>query len=184
MIQTLYQKRCNEPGNINEHLPAIYCFSLQSQGVAEFGVEGGISTSALIAGQDSPDHRGGRSYCGYDPDHKCRVVVRRLRAQCLNRWPIVLVQSSSITVNPIEPVDMLFIDSRHDADVIREELSRHLSAVRRFLCMHDTVTYGVQGETPGRLGILHGIEALQEGWRLLYDSPRCHGLRVYERESI
>jgi hypothetical protein len=84
----------------------------------------------------------------------------------------------------IEPTDLLFIDTWHVEEQMREELRRHADKVRRFLVMHDTETFGLYGETVGCGGIWPAIsDYMREHpeWRLLAHFTHSHGLTVFER---
>lgn len=182
-IQELYRHRCNEGGNLNEHLPLLYMLSLFSEGVAEFGIDRGCSTSALMAGQETRLKLGkAGSYHGFDIRPDCAREVERLARQCECRIPGAFRQASSVEIAPIEPVDLLFIDSLHTEETIKKELEIHLPSVRKYVAMHDTVAFGENGEVPGTRGILYGIDVLLTAeWVKVYDSPRNNGMAVFQR---
>lgn len=187
MIRTLYElyrARCHDGGNINEHLPLLYMLSLQSDGVAELGIDRGISTSALLSGQEQRSARGlPARYIGVDINGECLNEVIRLRK--ILKTPVVteVKSESSIRIQPIPLVDLMLIDSEHTETHIKKELALHANSVRRFIALHDTVTFGENGEKPGSRGILYGIDVLlSPPWALIYDSPRNNGLSVFERQ--
>lgn len=182
-LQDLYRARCHEAGNINEHLPLLYMLSVESEGVAEFGIDRGISTSALMAGQETRSRMGGEAaYYGFDPNKECTREIARLAELRSHLFATTFTESSSLQAPQIAPVDLLLIDSLHTEETIREELSRHLPSVRKYVALHDTVTFGENGETPGTRGILYGIGALlNPGWLKVYDSPRNNGMAVFKR---
>lgn len=182
-IQELYRHRSNGGGVIDEHLPLLFMLSVQSGSVVEFGVDRGMSTSAILAGQDDRHRRGlPASYRGVDPNEDCAGEIQRLNMLIGQRFPVMFTRSTSLLIPPIEPTDFLFIDSTHSEGVIRAELQRHLPQVRRYVAMHDTVSFGENGETKGSRGILYGIEALLcPAWVKVYDSPRNNGMAVFER---
>ena len=182
-LQELYRHRCHEGGNLNEHLPLLYMLSLESNGVAEFGIDRGISTSAILAGQEERALRGWpASYLGVDVNAACEAEVQRLCKIRTREFPAAFIKASSVTIPAIAPVDLLFIDSLHTEATIRAELAIHLGSVRKWIAMHDTVAFGENGEQPGTRGLLYGIDALlQPEWIKVYDSPRNNGLAVFRR---
>lgn len=181
----LHRARCNENGPINEHLPVLYMLSRMSHGVVEFGVDTGISTSALILGQDIRASEGLEAwYTGVDINPKCQAEINRLAHLRENNFPVTFMEASTIQINPINPVDFLFIDSLHTEETIRAELKIHLSRVRKYVALHDTVTFGENGETKGTRGLLYGIsELISPDWALIYDTSRSHGFAVFARKK-
>lgn len=181
-IYEIYRERCHQNGDLNEHLPLLYMLSLKSAAVVEFGVARGISASALIAGQDA--RQGVRFYRGYDPTGESAEEIKRLELACLNKTAVQFIQQRSTEARPIfPPADLLFIDSLHTEETLREELHRHLEHVKRYVVLHDTVTFGETGETPGTRGLHYAMNPLRDRdcWQEIYDSPRNNGLLVFER---
>lgn len=182
-IHELYRQRSQQDGNINEHLPLLYMLSQDSKGVVELGVERGISTSAIMAGQADRICRGLEAYyTGVDINPSCGAEINRLANICRpNLFPVNWIEGQSTTAG-IPQADFLLIDSKHSEEVIREELKEHLPKIRKYVAMHDTVSFGEIGEIPGTRGILYGIDALNTPeWLKVYDSPRNHGMAVYRR---
>jgi hypothetical protein len=182
-IYEIYRERCHLNGDLTEHLPMLYYLSLKCTGVAEFGIAKGISTSALLAGQDSNDHQGLRWYDGYDPDPQSAVEVGRLKLACRNEWSVTCTTSKSIEIPDFAcDVDLLFIDSVHTEETVRKELELHLAKVHQYVALHDTVTFGEVGEIPGTRGLIYGMGLLRgRDWQMVYDSPRNNGFTVFER---
>jgi hypothetical protein len=93
-----------------------------------------------------------------------------------------LVRADVLAVE-IEPTDLLFIDTRHDYDQLRRELDRHAAQVRRYIALHDTTTFGADGETPGCRGLWPAVEEfLAAGdFRPARRDTNNNGLTVLER---
>jgi hypothetical protein len=182
-IQELYRSRCFEAGALDEHLPLLYMLSINSEGVAEFGIDRGRSTSAILAGQETRVKMGLPAfYHGHDIRPECRTELERLAMLCEVPIPWEFTQASSTDIPPVQPVDLLFIDSLHTEEHIKQELAIHLPSVRKCVAMHDTVSFGENGELPGTRGILYGLGALlKPEWLKVYDSPRNHGFAVFQR---
>lgn len=184
-IYELYRRRSEDAGNITEHLPLLYSLSLQSEGVAEFGVEHGVSTSALIAGQSKRRQlRLPAGYDGYDITPACESVIDRLASCCIEPVRCNFHRGSAATAQPVA-CGLLFIDSLHNAETVQLELQRHLHGVKRYVAFHDTVTYGEVGEKGGP-GLLYGMQLVTNSpdWVLLYDSPRNNGMAVFIRREL
>ena len=58
----------------------------------------------------------------------------------------------------IEETDLLFIDTWHVYDQLREELRRHAGRASRYVVLHDTTTFGERGEVAGHAGLWPAVE--------------------------
>jgi hypothetical protein len=91
-------------------------------------------------------------------------------------------QADVLDVEP-EPCDLLFIDTYHTADQLRQELARHAGGARRWIAMHDTKTFGERGEDGGP-GLLVAIRAFlrdRPEWGVVYRAEHNNGLLVLSR---
>jgi len=164
--------------DINEHLPMLYFLAQQCDHVTEFGVRTGASTLAFLHGlQGRPATL--RSY-----DINDQYGVQEL----LSRWTRVewtFSICSTVLISRIEPTDLLFVDTLHNYDQVRQELALHGEAARRWIVFHDTETFGVTGDDGGR-GINQAIDEWLEAkpeWRIVYRTHRNNGLTVIERQT-
>ena len=79
-----------------------------------------------------------------------------------------------------EPTDLLFIDTDHTRQQLEAELAAAGANVRRYLILHDTETYGEEGQDGGE-GLWPAIAAFvrrNPAWCLLDHRPANHGLTV------
>jgi hypothetical protein len=86
----------------------------------------------------------------------------------------------------IEETDMLFIDTWHVYEQLKQELALHAAKVRKYLVFHDTTTFGEQGETPGYTGIWPAIEEFLQAnlhWTLAARLTHNNGLTVLNASS-
>ena len=164
--------------DINEHLPMLYFLAQQCDHVTEFGVRTGASTLAFLHGlQGRPATL--RSYDINDQYGVQDSLTRWTRVE----WTFSICSTLSIT--RIEPTDLLFVDTLHNYDQVRQELALHGDAARRWIVFHDTETFGVTGDDGGRginLAIDEWLEAKPE-WRIVYRTHRNNGLTVIERQT-
>ncbi len=58
----------------------------------------------------------------------------------------------------IEETDLLFIDTWHVYEQLKEELRLHGSKARKYIVLHDTTTFGENGEGEGRRGLWPAVE--------------------------
>jgi hypothetical protein len=116
----------------------------------------------------------------------CYDVVRQPEVDLLEAaagpTAFAFVRANVLAVE-IEPTDLLFIDTRHDYEQLRRELEQHASKVHRYIALHDTTTFGEDGETPGTRGLWPAVEEfLAAGdFRLARRDTNNNGLTVLER---
>jgi len=188
-IEAIYQRHLTKIKRaITAHLPRLRGLAAHCERIVEFGVKSGASSSALLA---CP------LVISYDlvPTHE----ARELQQAAGSRWDYRLQDTRTA---PIEPCDLLFVDSLHTYDQVHAELTRHADAVRRWLVFHDHLTFGsigANGETgkhlwtyqPGQsvpmnaLGIRPAIDNLMirdRSWAVRSSYTDSHGLLVLERQ--
>lgn len=171
-----YEWCCKRPADINEHLPKLKELAAQCESVAEFGTRTAVSTIGLMAGRPS-------YLTTYDTHyHPAADVIYNLA----HYTTVKRVVQDVLTMPVIEPVDMLFIDTRHTYEQIKVELSRHGNQARKFLAFHDTSLYGEKGEDGNAPGLLAGIKeflAANPRWKQVYQVDFNCGLTVLERKA-
>lgn len=189
-VETYYRQCCEAGSAMSAHLPRLRALAEGCALAVEFGVKRGGSSAALLLGA--------ARVISYD-------IVATREAKALaeaagGRWSYRLSDSRTA---PIEPCDLLFVDSLHTYAQVAAELDRHADAVRRWLVFHDTITFGsvgADGESgqhlwtyrPGEpmpltaLGIRPAIDALMirdPSWYLAAHHVDSHGLLVLERRA-
>lgn len=90
---------------------------------------------------------------------------------------------ADVRVVEITETDLLFIDTWHVYEQLREDLRRHAGKVRHLIVLHDTTTFGEQGEMAGHRSLWPAVEEyLAEGtFRLQARTTNNHGLTVLQR---
>jgi hypothetical protein len=173
-LDALYAAACSTPSDMNEHCPTLRRLAAECRHVTEFGVRGGVSTAALLAGVAAA----GGSMTAYD-EADCWGTINRLVDA---GGPIGFARGNSLKLN-IDPTDLLMIDTIHTGWHIEAELQRHAAKVRRYIVMHDTETFGTVGDD-GREGMMPAIKRFvqaQPEWRIAEHHRNSHGLTVLER---
>jgi hypothetical protein len=168
-----------KPSDINEHLPMLYFLAQQCHHVTEFGVRTGESTLAFLHGLQGRREGTLRSYDINDQFGVYKTMAPHTTAD----WTFSIC--STLAISPIEPTDLLFVDTLHRYDQVAGELALHGDAVRRWIAFHDTETFGVTGDDGGE-GINRAIDewlASRPEWRIVYRTHRNNGLTVIEREA-
>lgn len=171
-IEELYRLACDTPSDINEHLPLLREYASRSDVVTEFGMRHGVSTIAMLNVCPRP----WPWLTSYD-------LVASPMVNLLMRidqgFSFVRGDTRSVT---IQPTDLLFIDTLHTYAQLSAELRRHAAKVRRWIILHDTVTYGTTGEDggPGLTPAITELVAAGE-WRFREHRANNNGLTVLER---
>lgn len=120
-------------GNMGPHLPRLKALAEGLPLVVEFGVRRGGSSSALLLGA--------QKVISYDV--KETAEARMLARVAGDRWDYH-VQSSLEA--PVQPCDLLFMDSLHTFHQCDGELKRHADVVSRWIVFHDSIWRGCIGE--------------------------------------
>ena len=172
LIDDLYDRARTTPSDIWEHLPTLRRLAERCDHVVEMGTRWAVSTTALVAGRPK------RLTC-YDLDrHEAVSKVEEAAREA--GVDFRFVQADVLQVE-IEPCDLLFIDTLHTYDQLRQELALHGSKAKA-IALHDTFTFGVHGELPGTGGLLDACdEYFRDGWTLAEDHLNNNGLRIYRR---
>lgn len=171
-LAELYYAACREPSDIHEHLPRLVVLGRQCRHITELGTRTGVSATAFLYAQ--PD----RLIC-YDRVRYPQIDRLFLVA---GRTDLVFHQRD-VLWSEVEPTDLLFIDTLHDYDQLKQELALHAGKARKFIVLHDTTTFGATGETPGQQGLWPAVEEfLAAGtFRLKERYTNNNGLSVLER---
>jgi len=171
-LEARYRDACVAPSDINEHLPTLRRLAATCGGhVTEMGVRHGVSTIALLAAQP----RVLRCYDILQYDWSSIMPLR-------GATDLLFTVADSRAID-IEETDLLFIDTWHVYDQLKVELSRHSPRVRRWIAMHDTVTFGARGEDPKYGGLWAAVQEFVAGgwWKIIEHHPNNNGLTVVER---
>src|SRR5262249_15621011 len=86
----------------------------------------------------------------------------------------------------IEETDLLFIDTWHVYEQLRQELRRHAGKVRKYIVLHDTTTFGEHGDVAAHKGLWSAGEGfLAAGtFRLKERYHHNNGLTVLEARQV
>ena len=165
-----YLDAINIPSDINEHLPTLDRLAKDCKHITEFGVRFAISTAAwlnndveLISYDITATHSAAQMF-----DH----------AYAANR-PAKYIIQDVLSLEDIAETDLLFIDTLHNYEQCKNEL-KFATRVKKYIVFHDTVTFGVSGETATH-GVLPAIaEFLLENkdWTVKEHYTNNNGLTV------
>lgn len=168
-LEAWYDKARTVAGDINEHVPTLREYAAKCKHVTEFGTRRGVSTVALLHAQ--PD-----VLVTYDLRPSAEVdAMQSMRG----RTNLRSVVGDSRHVD-IEPTDMLFIDTQHDGEHVYAELLNAAHRVRKYIVLHDTVTFGEVGEGD-KPGLLVGVRTYLKDnrqWTVIRHDLNNNGLMI------
>lgn len=172
-LDVLFERASKTVSDINEHAVTLKELASQCEHVTEFGMRHGVSTVALLAGQPG-------TFVTYDLN---RPNEADSLAKVAGKTNFKFVQGSSIEVD-IEETDLLFIDTKHTADHLWAELSRHAGKVRRWIALHDTMVYGERGEdgTAGLLPAMRRFIHENREWSVIRHDVNNNGFTVLSKD--
>ena len=174
-INYKYNKLCNTPSDINEHLPTLKKYAENCDIVIEFGVRWIVSTWAFLAARPKQLI----SYDFQDPNTWGANINEALSAsvECNLNFSFILDDTRKIE---IKNCDLLFIDTLHEYDQVSAELKLHSSKVNKYIIFHDTVSFRETGENGGR-GIYYAIQEFldkNKEWHIVEEFKNNNGLLV------
>jgi hypothetical protein len=162
MIYDLEQK-VNElhitPSDINEHIPAIIKYGSKCETITEMGVRGIFSTWGWLA--CAPKKL--ICYDIHDPSKwggDIQSVYDTAQAYNLN----FEFKIADVLKIEIEETDLLFIDTWHAYDQLKQELELHSNKAKKYICFHDTTSYEFVDESKGHENTWNGQSSGKGIW--------------------
>lgn len=177
-IRELYHFARSMRSDIRAHLDPLRCLARHCRHVTELGTGGGISTTALLAGYP-------RALITYDRERFPPIADLERAAQGTGRTRFQFRQADVLQVE-IADTELLFIDTRHDYEQLRQELTLHAPKARRYLVLHGTTTFGQLGPAPGSRGLWPAIEEFLQAspqWALAARLEHSSGLTILARRG-
>lgn len=142
-LDNYFDKKKNISSDINEHLETFKRYSEECEIIIEMGVRGIVSTWAFMMGKP-------KKLIGIDISHPSEFggnieEVYRLAKEHNINYDFRLQNTLTCV---IEECDLLFIDTWHDYLQLKKELHRHHDKVKKYIILHDTVSFGFKNENP------------------------------------
>jgi len=164
----------NTSSDINEHVPTLRELAEGCDTVVELAVRSGVSTAGLLAG--SP-----KTLLTFDQNDSPTTRLMGEAAKGVTNHHFLVADSLKVS---IPECDLLFIDTKHTAEQVFGELSKHASQVRKRIAFHDTEIFGERGEDGGP-GLMPAIRRfLQDNleWTVIRHDKNNHGFTVISRD--
>jgi hypothetical protein len=174
-LDVQYEHAVQADTDIKDHLPMLKELASKCDHVTEFGVRYGTSTLALLAGRP-------KALISYDTF--VLFNVKQFEEWAKEAGVEFMFCHANVLLSRIEPTDFLFIDTYHSYGQLIAELARHADSVRRFIAMHDTVSYGRHGMDGKLVGLMDAWDEfakIHPEWKQIYHSDLSHGFTVFER---
>jgi hypothetical protein len=134
-VNEQYQKLCETPGDINEHLPTLYYYATQCETIFETGVRDGRSTWALTYGLLN-NNKPQKELLLNDIE-ECNISLL-LNATENTDLKIDYVWENNLNLNLDKQFDMLFIDTWHVYGQLKRELNNFSKYIKKYIILHDT----------------------------------------------
>lgn len=126
--------------DINEHLNTLKRYSSKCEHVTEMGTRKAVSTIALLTANPKKVVSIDLNYHFFQPVENS---IRQIATECNTEFEFI---EADVLKIDIEETDFLFIDTFHTYHQLLSELTRHESKVRKWIALHDTVTFGYKDE--------------------------------------
>jgi len=136
MLESKYKNACEEKSDINEHIPTLKRYADLCEHVTEFGVRSAVSTWAWVMSN-------AKTIRCYDING-CGTGAHQAEADKLGKEFSFTCVNVVADKFEIELTDLLFIDTNHTYEQCSKELKKHSSKVRKFIILHDTITFGAE----------------------------------------
>ena len=177
-LEKIYTNKCNERSDINEHLPTLKKYSEECEHITEMGVRSIVSTWAFLMGKP-------KKLVSYDIKPINEDSVLEVIKDMDIEFKFILADTTKCE---IEETDFLFIDTLHNYNQIRAELTLHGNKVRKYIAFHDTTIFEIVGESYNgtrEIGIWKGIEEFMTEnphWVLHERFTNNNGLTILKRK--
>jgi hypothetical protein len=178
VLENIYNKRCEIPSDINEHLPTLKKYAEECDHITEMGVRWVVSTFAFMMGKP-------KKLISIDINPVEKHGIQTIDLISLAKtagveFEFVLGDTTEIE---IEETDFLFIDTLHTYTQLKKELALHPSKVKKYIGFHDTTTFAQVGEYK-EVGLWPAIEEFLSSnpeWVIAEKFENNNGLTILKK---
>lgn len=141
-LEEMYKQRCMTFGDIQEHLPTLREYASKCNHITETGVRSAVSSYAFATGLlGKSDNK------LIQIDLKNHPNIQQFLGECAAEGINATFYEQSDLECPMEPTELLFIDTWHVYGHLKREFVRWHSYVSKYMILHDTTVDEYQGET-------------------------------------
>jgi hypothetical protein len=175
-IDILYEEFCNKKSDINEHLKTLKKYASEVDFVTEMGVRTARSTTGFIAGRP-------HSLISYDLKKHKNFPLEEYKKFAKEAGVNFNFIVCNVLQTNIQLTDLLFIDTYHSYSQLKRELKLHSNKVRKYIILHDTVTFGEKGEDGNKPGLLQAVNEFVSSteWKIKEHYENNNGLTILEK---
>ena len=179
LVETMYRKKCEKKSDINEHLPVLRKYASECSHITEFGVRGIVSTWAFLAGKP-------KKFISYDIIHPSRLGadINQVYEAAMEIGVDYNFKQADVLKTEIEETELLFIDTIHNYEQLKAELELHATRATKYIILHDTTTFGINGMN-GKEGLKKALNEFLEGnllWSVENEFKNNNGLTILKNE--
>lgn len=138
MLADRYQKVCNTPGDIHEHLPDLYTYAKECETILELGVAVPVSTWAFLKGLQENGKRE-KQLVSCDIIHHEKEVKLVEEVAYASNIDYSYYQKNDLELHLHRMYDLTFIDTWHIYGHLKRELNKFAPLTKKYIIMHDTV---------------------------------------------
>jgi hypothetical protein len=179
-IEQNYTELKNTQSDINEHLPTLYKYAQECETIAEFGVRNVVSSYSFALANpkklicvDTVDNENITNFLNL-----CKQENINAEFHC----------ADTLTFELQEDVDLLFIDTLHSFKQLSAELERHNTKVKKYIILHDTISFGNKNEDDQKCGDNCGLVPAfrnflnqNNNWQEEFTFSNNNGLTILKR---
>jgi hypothetical protein len=170
-IDEFYNYACNDPSDINEHIPTLKRYSEECESIIELGVKAIVSTWGLLAGRPKKM----TSVDIYHPSYYGGNLDEVYVACKLENIDFTFLQRNDLEID-LEPSDLLFIDTAHAFFQLFGELYKHGVKTKKYIIMHDSDTYRHE-----LWPAINNFLNTNKEWKILEEFTNNNGLTILGR---
>jgi hypothetical protein len=170
-----YEWAIKNPSDINENVNVLYELAKECNTVVEMGVRTGVSTRAFL--------NTNVKLISFDIvlDYKVQQLFDYAKKQ---NKDVQYIKDNVLNIE-IDECDLLFIDTLHTYDQLKQELKLHGNKAKKYIAFHDTHTFGLRDEVGnGRKGLMTAIiefMSTNPHWVFHIHKTNNNGLTVLKR---
>jgi hypothetical protein len=174
-LELEYQRAKKTPSDINQNLPILYELAKECETIIEMGVRTGVSTRAFLNTDASL----------ISIDIEKDTTVEKLFALASAKGKLCHYLVADVMNVEIPETDLLFIDTLHTYEQLKQELTLHGNKAKKYLIFHDTYTFGLLGENGiDKKGLMTAIIEFiiaNPHWNFYIHKTNNNGLTVLKR---
>jgi hypothetical protein len=96
-------------------------------------------------------------------------------------------QGGAVPYYNCEPTDLLFLDTYHHHDSLKREFELHADKARKYIILHDTISFGTKGEGTDTKGLQPAITdflTANPQWVKEFEDLEWPGLIILKRANL